>query len=65
MRNAVSGPPFFPPLERVRIERVACTDPSAYGLHLTRWDCRTLQQVVIEQAIVDTIHYTTVARILA
>ncbi len=65
MRNAVGGPPFFPPLERVRIERVACTDPSAYGLHLPRWDCRTLQQVVIEQAIVDTIHYTTVARILA
>lgn len=44
---------------------MACTDPQAYGLHLTRWDCRTLQQVVIEQAIVERIHYTTVARILA
>jgi len=65
MTNAAGGHPVFPPLERVRIERVACTDPTAYGLHLTRWDCRTLQQVVIERAIVDTIHYTTVARILA
>jgi hypothetical protein len=65
MKNGVGGQPFFPPLERVQIERVACTDPTASGLHLTRWGCRSLQQVVIEQAIVDTIHYTTVARILA
>jgi hypothetical protein len=64
-RNAAGGLPFFPPLERVQIERVACTEPAAYGLHLNRWDCRTLQQVVIEQAIVGTIHYTTIARILA
>src|SRR5438128_9003438 len=64
MKNAVGGRPLFPPLERVEIERVACTDPSAYGRHLTRWDCRSLQQVVIEQAIVETIHYTTVARLL-
>jgi hypothetical protein len=61
----VGGQQLFPPLQRAQIERAACTDPTAYGLHLTRWDCRTLQQVVIEQAIVDTIHYTTVARILA
>lgn len=56
---------FFPPLARVQIERIACTDPSAYGLHLTHWDCRSLQQVVVEQAVVAAIHYTTVARILA
>lgn len=65
IRNGVAAQPFFPPLERVAIERVACTDPSAYGLEVTRWDCRTLQQVVVAQAIVETIHYTTVARILA
>ncbi len=65
MMNAVGGQPFFPPLERVQIEPVAGTDPTAYGRHLSRWDCRSLQQVIIEQAIVDTIHYTTVARILA
>jgi hypothetical protein len=64
-KNVRAASPFFPPLQRVQIERVACIGPASYGLHLSRWDCRTLQQVVIEQAIVDTIHYTTVARILA
>jgi hypothetical protein len=56
--------PRFPPLQRAQIARVACTDPAAYGLHLTRWDCRSLAEVVVEQAVVDTIHYTTVARLL-
>jgi hypothetical protein len=65
MKNVAGARPVFPPLERAQIERVACTEPAEYGLELTRWDCRSLQQVVIEQAIVDTIHYTTVARILA
>jgi hypothetical protein len=63
--RAVVAPAFFPPLQRVAIERVACTTPQAYGVHVSRWDCRTLQQVVVEQAIVDSIHYTTVAHILA
>jgi hypothetical protein len=49
----------------VQIERIACTDPSAYGLQMARWDCRSLQQVVVEQAVVDSMHYTTVARLLA
>jgi Integrase core domain. len=65
MMNAADGQFLFPPLERVRIERVACTDPRAYGLHLSRWDCRSLQQVVVEHAIAKSIHYTTVAGILA
>ena len=65
MPLAVAGRPFFPPLERVQIERMACTDPEAYGLHLTHWDCRSLAQMVVEEIIVDSIHYTTVARILA
>ena len=65
MQSAAGGHPLFPPLERVQIERVACTDPAAYGLHLARWDCRSLQQVVVERAIVDSLHDTTMARILA
>jgi hypothetical protein len=56
---------IFPPLERVQIERIACTDPAVYGLHLSHWDCRSLGQVVLEQALVSSIHFTTVARILA
>lgn len=65
MRRAVAAPAFFPPLQRVAIAGVACTAPRAYGGHVSRWDGRTLPQVVVEQAIVDSIHYTTVARILA
>jgi DDE superfamily endonuclease len=55
----------FPPLERVRIENLACTWPAAHGLALTHWASRTLQQEVIRQEICASIHYTTVARILA
>jgi hypothetical protein len=65
MRNGVGGRPRFPPLQRVEIERLACTDPAALGLHLARWDCRSLQQVVVQQAVVGSIHYTTIARLLA
>jgi hypothetical protein len=65
MPPAADAPAFFPPLQRVAIERVACTAPQTYGLHVARWDCRSLQQVVVEQAIVASIHYTTVAYILA
>jgi hypothetical protein len=62
--SAVGECPRFPPLQRAQIERVACTEPAAYGRHLTRWDCRSLAEVVVEQAVVDAIHYTTVARVL-
>lgn len=31
MRSGVGARPFFPPLERVEIERVACTEPAACG----------------------------------
>jgi hypothetical protein len=65
MPNAAGDPKPFPPLQRVRIERLACTHPSAYGRPLSRWDMRSLQQEVIAQAIVENIHYTTVARLLA
>jgi hypothetical protein len=56
---------FFPSLQRVQIERLACTDPTADGLQLARWDCRSRQEVGVEQAIVGAIHDTTVARISA
>jgi len=59
------GRRFFPSRQRVLIARIACTEPRAYGVHLPRWDCRSLQQVVEEQAVVPAIHFTTVAHILA
>ena len=58
-------PPVFPPLELVQSERVARTDPAAYGLHLACWDCRSPQHIVVERGVVGSIHYTTVARFLA
>lgn len=58
-------PSIFPPLERVRIACVACPAPAAYGRHLARWDCRSLPHMVVERAVVGSIHDTTVARILA
>jgi hypothetical protein len=57
-------PAELSPLLRAQIARAACTDPTAYGRHLTRWDCRSLAEVVVEQAVVESIHYTTVARVL-
>jgi DDE superfamily endonuclease len=65
MPSAVGARPFFPPLQRVQIERMACTAPSAYGRHLARWDCRSLQQVALERAVVGAIPYTTGARLVA
>jgi hypothetical protein len=65
MKNEVGGHQFFPSLERVQIERIACTEPAAYGLNITHWDSQSLQQIVVEEKIVTSIHFTTVARILA
>jgi hypothetical protein len=65
MRPGAGGPEVFPSRHRVAIEHMACTAPAAYGLHLPRWDCRRLQQVVVEQAVVSSIPYPTVAHILA
>lgn len=64
-RNAAGAPAVFPPLERVQIERIAGTDPAAYGLQLTHWDCRSLQPLVVAQGVVAAIHYTTGAHLLA
>ena len=65
MRHDPAGHAGFPPLERARIENLACTQPSDHGLSLTHWSARTLQQEVTKQEILDTIHFRTVARILA
>jgi hypothetical protein len=56
---------FFPRLEGGQIDRIACTDPTADGLHLARWDCRTRRDVVVERAVVGSMHEPTVARTLA
>ncbi len=65
MPRVQGGHGFFPSLHRILITRIAGTEPRTYGLHLPRWDCRSLQQVVEEQGIVPSSHFTTVAHILA
>lgn len=44
---------------------MGCTDPAVYGRQISRWDCRSLAQGVVEQKIVTSVHYATIARILA
>ena len=56
--------PRFPPLERARVENLACTEPGEHGLELTHWSVRTLQTVAIRLSIVPKMHYTTIANIL-
>lgn len=66
MRPRVAAvPAFFPPLQRVAIDRVACPAPDAYGLQVSRWEWRALPQVVVEHALVEPSHSTTVAPMLA
>jgi hypothetical protein len=64
MPRARAARPRFSPLERVRIENLACTQPAAQGLQVTHWSVRTLQTMAIRSSIVPTIHYTTIAKIL-
>jgi hypothetical protein len=64
MRLARGDRPRFPPLERARIENVACTQPAEHGLKLTHWSVRSLQTIVTRLSIVPTIHYTTIAETL-
>ena len=64
MHRAQAARLRFFPLERVRIENLACTQPAEHGLNLTHWSVRSLQKVVIRSSIVPTIHHTTIAGIL-
>jgi len=54
----------FPPLDRARVENLACTQPAEHELELTHWSVRSLQTVAIRLEIVPTIHYTTIADML-
>jgi hypothetical protein len=63
MRPALAGQPRFPPLERARIENLACTQPAEHGVLVTHWSVRTLRTVALRRSIVSA-HYTTIAGIL-
>ncbi|MCI0407549.1 MAG: IS630 family transposase [Acidobacteria bacterium] len=64
MLTVAGAHPLFPPLQKARIENLACAEPSALGLEVTHWSSQTLAQVAVQQGIVTTIHRTTVTLIL-
>lgn len=54
----------FPPLERVRIEQLACCEPNGMGLQMTHWSTRTLARAAARLGIVPRIAHSTVSLIL-
>jgi transposase len=54
----------FPPLAKAQVVELACLEPSALNLHLTQWSVRTLSQVVVENGILESVHYSTIHLIL-
>ncbi|GAC1451122.1 MAG: hypothetical protein NVSMB9_36030 [Isosphaeraceae bacterium] len=63
-RNAPDGPPGFPPLQRAEIVRLACLEPLAKGLHITRWTSKDLARQAVEDGIISAISDRTVRTIL-
>jgi hypothetical protein len=55
---------FFPPLQRVGIEQLACCDPAGIGLEMTHWATRSLAQIAISRGIVPKIAHSTISLIL-
>ena len=62
--RVAAGRVRFPPLVRAQVVELACVEPSAAGLHLTEWSVRTLQEVVVEKSLLQTVHYSTIHAIL-
>jgi hypothetical protein len=65
MRLGQADRRVFPPLDRARVENLACSKPTEHGLALTHWSVRSLQTVAIRLEIVPAIHYTIIADILS
>ena len=57
-------PRVLTPLQRVSIERLACSEPSGVGLEMTHWSVRSLAKIAMEQGLVPHIAFSTVSLIL-
>lgn len=55
---------FFPPLQRVEIEQLACCNPAGIGLEMTHWATRSLARIAELRGIVPQIAHSTVSLIL-
>ena len=64
MRRAAGVRAFFPERERTDIEDLACQAPAQVGRELTHWSQRSLAQSAVDLAYVESIHQTSVGRIL-
>jgi len=51
-------------LQRVRIEQLACCEPSGVGLEMTHWSTRTLAEIAMKRGLVPHIAQSTVSLIL-
>jgi hypothetical protein len=58
------GPPRFPPLQRAQIVALACLEPVAQGLHITRWSADDLARQAVADGIVPAVSAATIRRIL-
>jgi putative transposase len=60
-----SGAPVrIQPAQKAQIVALACEDPADYGLPHTVWSHQRLQAVIVQKAIVNTLHPRTVGKIL-
>lgn len=57
-------PPLFSDEQRIRIRKIAMSDPRALGLHFSRWSLPRLRRYLIVQEIVDAISVETVRQIV-
>jgi hypothetical protein len=55
-----AGRPGFPPLQRARIVELACLEPVAKGLHITRWSSEDLARQAVADRVVESISPRTV-----
>lgn len=60
-----AGRPGFPPLDWLRIVRLACLEPVARGLHITHWSSADLARQAVADGLVPAIGARTVRRILS
>jgi len=64
MPHALAARGRFPPLQRVKIEQLACCAPAGIGLEMTHWSSRSLARVAVKRGIVPQIAHSTVSLIL-
>lgn len=61
---AVAAHSGFPPLQRAQIVELACLEPIAEGLHITRWTSADLARQAVADGIVEAVSPATVRRVL-